>query len=64
MRQAPMTAALYLDAAIQEVEDRFGEGSAKDYPEIIAAFMAASASDFGASVIARALEAVADRSSQ
>lgn len=64
MRQAPMTADLYLSEAIEAVEKRMGAGAAAKHPEIVAAFVNASALDFGAAIIARALEAVADRSSE
>lgn len=61
MDQAPATADIYFRAAVKSVEDRFGKGSAEQYPQLIAAHMNASALDFGASLIARALEAIADR---
>lgn len=61
MRQAPMTADLYLREAIKSVEDAMGKGAAATYPQIVAAYMNACAMDFGAAVIARGLEAIADR---
>ena len=64
MDQAPATADIYFRAAVRTIEDRFGEGAAEKYPQMVAAHMNASALDFGASLIARALEAIADRADQ
>jgi hypothetical protein len=58
MRQAPMTANEYLLSAIDHIDQQLGKGYAKQHPELIGAFMQASAMDFGASVIARAIESV------
>lgn len=60
MRQGPMTADLYMGEAIEAIDKRLGAGTAKAHPELVAAFMTTSALDFGASIIARALEAIAD----
>lgn len=61
MRQAQMTAEVYLIDAITSIDKKLGVGYAAAHPELIGAFINASAIDFGASVIARALEAIADR---
>ena len=50
VRQAGNTAAQYFDAAVENIEKTFGKGSAHRYPEIIAALIAASASDFETSI--------------
>ncbi len=63
MRQAPMTAETYLIDAIASIDERLGEGYAKANPSLVGAFITASSIDFGAAIIARALEAIADRSS-
>jgi hypothetical protein len=63
MRQAPMTANEYMDAAVRAIDEQFGRGYSADHPELVAAHMNTSALDFGASIIARALEALADRPS-
>jgi hypothetical protein len=55
MRQAPMTAAEYLDAAVKAIDARFGKGYAKAHPELVGAFIEASAVDLGAAVIAKAI---------
>lgn len=56
MRQAPMTANTYLDAAIEGIDGRFGKGFAKAHPELVGAYLQTCALDFGAAVIARAIE--------
>jgi hypothetical protein len=60
MRQAPMTAHEYLLSAVDHIDLKLGKGYAKAHPELIAAFMQTSALDFGAAVIARAIEGVAN----
>jgi hypothetical protein len=60
LRQAPMTADVYLDHAIRDIDDRLGKGFAKAHPELIAAYIQTCALDFGAAVIARAIESLAD----
>ena len=58
MRQAPMTADVYLRAAVRCIDDVLGKGYAAQHPELIGAFMQTAAVDLGASVVARALESV------
>ena len=58
LRQAPMTANEYLLSAIDHIDQALGKGYAKAHPELIGAFMQASAMDLGAAVIARAIESV------
>jgi hypothetical protein len=60
MRQASMTADEYLREAIERIDLRLGHGYAKAHPELIAAFMQTAALDFGAAVIARAIETAAN----
>jgi hypothetical protein len=59
LRQAPMTANEYLLSAVDRIDQKLGKGYAKQHPELIAAFMQASAIDLGAAVIARAIESLA-----
>jgi len=61
MRQASMTAEDYMREAVTSIDNQFGEGYAKEHPELVGAFMKTAALDFGACVIARAIEGV-DRS--
>jgi len=41
--QAPETAARYLRAAVAAIDETFGEGYARDHPELVASFLQASA---------------------
>jgi len=47
-------------AAIDHIDEKLGQGYAKQHPELIGAFMQASAIDLGTAVIARAIESVTD----
>jgi hypothetical protein len=59
--QASITADSYMNKAIEYIDDSFEEeGYAKKNPELVAAFMQASALDLGAAIIARAIETLAD----
>jgi hypothetical protein len=42
-RHAAMTASKYLLSAIDHIDRKFGEGYAKEHPELIGAFMQAAA---------------------
>jgi hypothetical protein len=46
MRQAPMTASVYMAACIAEIDERLGEGYARANPALLAAMVQASALDF------------------
>lgn len=56
LKQAPMTVEEYLDAAVRDLDGRFGEGYAKANPGLVGAYIHACALDFGAAVIAGAIE--------
>ena len=58
LRQAPMTANEYILSAIDHIDQKLGKSYAKQHPELIGAFMHAAAMDFGAAVIARAIESI------
>jgi hypothetical protein len=60
LRQAPMTANEYLLSAVDHIDQKLGNGYAKQCPELIAAFMQASAIDLGTAVIARAVESLSN----
>lgn len=47
LRQASMTAAEYLDRAIDNIDNALGEGYAKKHPELIAAMIKTAAKDYG-----------------
>lgn len=56
LRQAPMTAAEYMGAAVQEIDKTFGDGYAEAHPELVGAFIQTSAIDLGSAIIARAIQ--------
>ena len=56
MRQAPMTADVYLDAAVHSLDRQFGEGYAQTHPELVAGYMKTCAMDFGTSVLVVAIQ--------
>ena len=58
MQQAQDTAATYMRAAIRDIDEQLGHGYAAQHPELIAAYMQTASADFGASVIARAIESI------
>jgi hypothetical protein len=60
MRQAPMTAHVYLLSAIDHIDQHLGKGYAAKHPELIGAFMQTAALDFGASFIVRAIDDLTD----
>ena len=60
MRQATMTAHDYMLAAVTDIDKLLGKGYAKKHPELIAAFMRTATTDYGASMIARAIEIAAE----
>lgn len=57
VRQAALNAAVFLEAAVQAVDQRFGTGGATTYPQLVVAFMHAAALGHGAARMARAVEA-------
>jgi hypothetical protein len=59
LRQASLTADHYLGYAIGCIDRRLGKGYAAKNPGLIGAFIQTSASDFGAAVVARAIEHIA-----
>jgi hypothetical protein len=46
MKEAPETVTLYMNKAIDKIDSALGKGYAKEHPELISAFITASASDF------------------
>lgn len=60
MRQAPMTADLYLRKAVQSIDEVFGAGYAKEHPEIVAAFMQACTVDFATVMASNSVDRLAD----
>ena len=60
MVQAPDTVNFYLRLAIEHIEDNFGEGYAKEHPELLAGFIQACAADFHTGIQAKSLGAISD----
>ena len=64
MRQAHMTAHDYLMHALSDIDELMGKGAAEKYPQIVAAYLNAAATDCGATIIAQqvrlGLDAIAE----
>jgi hypothetical protein len=58
MDQASMTAGTYLSEGVGCIDGMFGEGYAKEHPELVGAFMQAAAMDFAACMKADSDEAL------
>jgi hypothetical protein len=56
MQQAPMTADEYLRAGVRTIDKQFGDGYAKQHPELLAAYMKTCAMDFGTSMLVVAIQ--------
>jgi hypothetical protein len=59
MEQACMTAEHYMIEAIKRIDVQFGNGTAKQHPELVAAFMQAAAFDCGTALIGQQLRSIA-----
>jgi hypothetical protein len=60
MRQAPMTAQGYLMEAVECIDNEFGQGYAKNHPDLVAAFMHVSGQDFTMAILAKAIGEAAE----
>lgn len=60
LRQASMTAADYMREAVREIDGQFGEGYAKQHPELVAVFMTTAAQDFHTALSTGALQDLTD----
>lgn len=60
LRQSHMTAHDLLRAAVDAVDQQYGDGAHKKYPQIVAAFITAAATDGGATIIAQQVRAGLD----
>ena len=56
MRQARDTAETYFNQAVRIIDEKFGEGYAKEHPELIAGFMKTAAKDFDTCMTRQALD--------
>jgi len=59
IREAWITADVYLRTAVERIDALFGKGYAKQHPELIAAFMQAATADVNTAVSAQALRSAA-----
>jgi hypothetical protein len=59
LEQSSATADLHFARAVTCIDDTFGDGFAKQNPDLIAAFMRTAVADLASAVIARAIEASA-----
>jgi hypothetical protein len=64
MEDAPYTVAVYMGKGRDIIDNLFGEGYAAKHPELLAAFMAASAVDMAGAMIARSLDHLPERLSE
>lgn len=55
MQDGADTAHYYMHKAIESIDDKFGEGYAKEHPELIGAFMQTAATDYQGTIIAKYL---------
>lgn len=55
MRQASMTAQVYLKEAVECIDTEFGEGYAKDHPDLVAEFMHVSGQDFNNAILCQVI---------
>ena len=60
MRQASMTAHTYMIDGIRSVDESFGEGYAKDHPELVSAFIQTCAMDYATAVLASVVQDVSE----
>jgi hypothetical protein len=51
MDQAPMTVQVYLMEAVKSIDSEFGDGYAKNNPELVGAFISACAVGFQSGVL-------------
>jgi hypothetical protein len=56
MRQAPITVAGYLSGAVKYIDAQFGKGYAEENPQLMAAFIRASAQDFHTAMMVKSAE--------
>ena len=61
MRQASMTAQDYLNKALEVIDGAFGEGYAREHPELVDAFMQTAAANFAATFQADFLGKIAEK---
>lgn len=60
MQQGPMTAAFYLEKSVKIIDGFFGAGYSKKNPQFLVEFMKIAGQDFTSSILAGALEELAE----
>lgn len=60
LRQASMTAEVYLIEAVRCIDKQFGEGYAKKNPALIASFISTSATDFNTAMSKAGMQDLTD----
>ena len=55
LEQGAITAEHYMRLAVKSIDARFGEGYAKDNPELVVGFMRAATDDLSAAVLAKTI---------
>ncbi len=58
---APATAYRYMHKAVDYIDNLFGDGYAKQHPDLVAAFMKVSGQDFTAATLAVAIQEASDK---
>jgi hypothetical protein len=56
MKQATMTSITYMNRIVDEVDLAFGEGYAKEHPDLVGMLVIASAIDFASSSISAVMQ--------
>jgi hypothetical protein len=56
LRQAPMTAEVYMDAAIRYLDEKFHQGFASNHPEFVRIYVEAFVRDFHTGALVHVLE--------
>ena len=59
MKQGPITADVYMNAAIKSIDEKFGEGYSNKNPELVSSYMKTCALDFATASITSALQDIA-----
>ncbi len=60
MRQGADTADVWLRSVVRSIDEVFGDGHARANPELVAAMLAASASDFRTTMLTASVDRLAD----
>ena len=60
LRQAKMTAHDYMLAALDDIDEIFGRGTAKKHPELVAAYIQTASIDLAGAIIAQQIRAGLD----